>query len=165
MTTTTKNKLFFRAPSEPDLGLIEGPESIKDLVLHSDNAAWKTGSGDAPLVYKSAKRESEICLMCRMPYGMIVTHKFHKEDSEDPSLYVALLSKDSNEDISLWVGGNFSLFPRAFFLCRELAWEIIRDFCKDGSRSDKAIWMKYLKACKLKVNRGDDAEHIYGEPY
>jgi hypothetical protein len=59
------------------------------------------------------------------------------------SRWVALRDRSFNKQISLFVGGDYFLFPASAFVDSRAISDIITHFCETGERSHHAIWEQH----------------------
>ena len=135
MTTLTYD------PPAGELRKITSSYELHDIILKSRNSYWLAGSGDASLTFKSRLINSEMGIAIREDIGVLLTYTLLPKRK----LFVAIRNDDFRDKVSLFSGGDFVLFPKAFFLSRELAWEIVKDFCASGSMPSQIQWRPYLE--------------------
>lgn len=96
--------------------------------------------------------------MCRPGVGFHVTFAKFAQDIHVPeSTFIAVKDADFTHKTSLWVGGDYYLFPTACFLEGSVFRKVVADFYKSGEMSESIAWEKQ----PLPI----DDEHIYGERY
>jgi hypothetical protein len=134
-----RGETIFNTPLGRDQ-LNPSPESLRDLVLRGGDDFWAAGSGQAALE-ATGEESARLLLTGRDAAGFFLVHEFRNDSfcSGNPSV-----AADSQRIVEIHVGGEPMQVPLKNFVDRELAWEVIADFLRDGKRSRKIEWEVWL---------------------
>ena len=109
-------------------------EFLRDVVLNAPAETWRVGTGESNLERPDA--EESLMFFAVEPFGMYVAF-VPPADAE----VVAVLTPDMNEVVEHDLSGLQFVRPRACFLPRPLAWEVVREFALHGRRLGTLRWV------------------------
>jgi len=130
-----KQTKFFSPPYgdvilNPDLLFLE------ILVLYVNDEYWCSGSGDSYIEYEDEAKTSRIEILFSLEYGFYLRFQAWQED------YHSLGLGDFTNTVTVYVGGDPLLLPTKFFITREQALLVVKEFCQTGKRINKINWGK-----------------------
>ena len=122
----------------PDGQMCDHPsrDFLHELVMRRGNEYWQSGTGDAVLGFND--RREELFLMMREQYGF---HLRHLDDTPVRDYYVPVTSENYQDTGVIYVGGDVTQLPLAFFISRELAWIAVQEFLHTGGRAPELTWV------------------------
>jgi len=125
--------------------IINTPNEACQLLPFEARQFWMSGSGSAEIrYYLNPDNYHSLTVMCRPHIGYYVTHSLFCNEVHVPnSTYVAVIGTDFTTKTSLWVGGDFFLFPTSAFLSTELFRYVVECFCDNGGKSIAVIWAQH----------------------
>jgi hypothetical protein len=148
--------LFLSGPLEN----IENPseEYLRHLVFDSDETYWNAGCGDAGLnvqrpessdyVYNTG--EPALIFFFEQDTGF-----FFRLQRVDGIVFVPYNGMACDDLVSHYVGGEPFWVPRACYVSRETAWNIVKDYIDRRERSSSVQWVPF-EELKYKVPGFDD---------
>jgi Immunity protein Imm1 len=115
-------------------------EVILSDVRDRDEAYWNQGNCHAA-VHLGTNLSFDPCLtiLFKDGYGFhITTRETHDEVTES---FIASGCDDYEDVVRVWVGQNYLRLPRAFFVSRERAVQVVSTFCTTGKRDPTVTWL------------------------
>jgi hypothetical protein len=129
-------KTTFRTPSGPDIPDIS-LDRLRLFVLEEGSDYWNDpkGSGDGTLEQQAEGVLRGLGLTFKEPFGFMVTYLVMGEES-----LVALSSNDFTATTEVVFQGIPWTVPVAFFLSRQMTWEVVKEFCTSGQMHQGVTW-------------------------
>jgi len=126
----------FISPADGDV--LQNPDVLflKILIMYVNEEFWCSGSGVTELNYQDQKLKSYLEIYFNVEFGFYIRYKSWQED------YHSLGLGDLVNIVSVYVGGDPVLLPTKFFVTREEALLVVKEFCQTGKRTDKINWGK-----------------------
>jgi hypothetical protein len=131
-------------------------DELGELVFEAPDYYWKQGSGEVLIEYRKKGESSELTVLCRPSFG----YMFLYVGSRAPDLMVSISGDDFRDKISLFTGGAFFKFPKAFFVTGPVAVQVIADFVSTGHCSKSIRWRR-----RIDISAFEPDEEPEGEPY
>jgi len=137
--------------SAPGGGTIIDPtvEALEQIIFAERNGYWQCGCGDSSLgvVEHRGKRqigriEGEPVLMFFLVerHGFFFTY-FQPTESITPAQFVPFAGGDCRPWVRHNIGGDSFYAPRACFVSRSFAWEVVLEFLRTKGRSRAVPWV------------------------
>ena len=137
--------------SAPGGGTIIDPtvETLEPIVFKERNGYWRCGSGDSSLgvvehrgMKQTARIEGEPALIFFLVerHGFFFIH-FQPTRSITPAQFVPFAGGDCRPWVQHNIGGDSFYAPRACFVSRPFAWEVVREFLRSKGRSRAVPWV------------------------
>ena len=138
--------MYYRGPSgekedRPSL------EFLRGIIFERGGEYWNEGGGDAGLWPLSGEP---------LIFFYVHPHGFYMSFLPDRDVEVVPYGGGSCEEVVMqYVGGEPMRRPRACFISREQAWDVVQEFVCHGRRSPRFNW---VSIGDLKFYGGDDAD-------
>lgn len=124
-------------------------EALEPIIFKERNGYWRCGCGDSTLgvvehrgKVRSARLEGEPVLMFFLVerHGFFFIY-FQPTGSITPTQYVPFAGGDCRPWVRHNIGGDDFYAPRACFVSRPFAWEVVQEFLRSKSRSPAVPWV------------------------
>jgi hypothetical protein len=134
----------------PDGTTIADPpaDMLERLVFRERGAMWRVGSGDSSLSVAVRKGPKSFRLVPGHPslmFFLVPRHGFFFTYFEPQKVGVAQWVPFAGGECRPWVehniGGDCFFAPRACFVSRPFAWEVVREFVRSRRRSPAVPWL------------------------
>jgi hypothetical protein len=109
----------------------DDPAWLEDKILRGGPDFWNSDAGDAAV----ERGQSQIHLVFHEDHGFALT--FYEPNQVS---YVSWAGEDYGKPVEVCVGGSLAYYPVAEFVSRESTWQVVRNFCEKGSRSNQIRW-------------------------
>lgn len=134
----------------PDGSVVRNPTNdfLQRLIFRERGRHWRGGSGDSGLSIDEHSRGGAVSAIPGEPslmFYLVERHGFFfTYFSGDPSReqYVPFAGGDPRPWVGHVIGGLEFYAPRACFVSRPFAWEIVREFLETRKRSRAVRWVK-----------------------
>jgi hypothetical protein len=128
--------------------------NLKELILNPHENYWSVGSGQGYLTWYGQENTPLISLSLTFSEENDFWLEYSDKRTQDGS-YTSLGNNDFSHEnaVEVYICGDPLLLPTSFFITPEQACSGVKDFFKDGRKSDSIIW-------GIKGDQGWD----YGDP-
>jgi hypothetical protein len=137
--------------SAPGGGEIVSPttEALESIIFGERNGYWRCGKGEASLGVVEhrgerhrAKVEGEPVLMFFLVerHGFLFIY-FQPTGTLAPAQFVPFAGGDCRPWVQHTIGGDSFYAPRACFVSRPFAWEVVQEFLRSKGRSPAVPWV------------------------
>jgi len=117
-------------------------------IFQKRNPYWRVGSGDSGLEVVEHKGKKDIRLLDEEPvlaFWLIERHGFFftyfEPRKNDVEQFVPFAGGESRPWVKHFVCGESMYVPRACFVSRPFAWEVVREFLRSKKRSQAVPWV------------------------
>lgn len=129
--------ITFVPPTGNDI-LNPSADHLRDLIFNMKNDYWQSNAGDAGLWYdEDNSRKANLILTANDLNEFRVSYQSYQGDNQD---YVLISEPTSNEEITLFVGGEPVSYPKSQFVPQNIAWEAIKEFLHSGEPAKNLKW-------------------------
>jgi hypothetical protein len=124
------------------------PEFLENIIFRERNRYWRVGSGDSGLSVVEYKAKKAIGIAYGEPalaFWLVERHGFFftyfEENKKDVKEFVPFAGGDCKPWVRHFVCGVDMYVPRACFVSRPFAWEVVREFLLSKKRSRAVPWV------------------------
>ena len=115
-------------------------EAIVDDVLHKDESYWCCGNCHGAIhLGTNLSFDPSLVILFARGYGFHIQITRAEGTSRDTC--IASGNDDFQDVVRVWAGQNDIRLPRAFFIDRCQAAEVVETFCRTGQRSPGVKWV------------------------
>ncbi len=138
-TQMNRHKITFIAPDGSDLSAPD-PSFLQDLIMSSGDDYWQGASGDAALWFdRGDGKRARLILMEDESAGFFLLYK----NPESGGDFHPASDDESDQTVTIYVGGEPMEINAADFVSREKAWEAVAYFLNEGERDPDLDWRKW----------------------
>jgi len=113
---------------------------VVGLVLTGSAEFWEGGATDAALRYREDGRlVSELMFLVRDPFGVFFIYTCAATRNE----FTLTLGGSEDDCVTVAHGGNPWELPKTFFVSREIAADVIREFFNSGKQVLSQKWVAF----------------------
>jgi hypothetical protein len=126
----------FHSPENGEV--IQNPdlEWLRDRVLNGGTDYWD-GTVQTGIKFLGPSRNAQLVITHHAPDGFCLEHA-----DVDHVGFVSLGRAGDNSVVTVYIGGEPLALPGSWFVPVDLAWEAIRQFSIDGTRTERIHWVK-----------------------
>jgi hypothetical protein len=137
--------------SGPDGTIVANPslDFLEDIIFQQRERYWRGGSGDSTLAVVELRGKKEIGIRAGEPalcFWLVQRHGFFftyfDRSKKHLEQFVPFAGGESSPWVKHMVGGEAMFVPRACFVSRPFAWEIVQEFVRSRQRSPAVPWVK-----------------------
>lgn len=121
-------------------------DQLENVIFCTRSSYWNRGSGDSGLTFCNPKssrhvtaNESALVFWLSERHGFFFT--LFEPTKSGKVAYIPLAGGRSTPYVTHVIGGDRVLVPRASFVSRSFAWQIVLDFTETGKRSKSVPWV------------------------
>lgn len=144
-------ELTYTGPSGPRV-VNPSLEFLERIIFHEKGKHWRGGSGDSGLAIEVAVGKRGSRVVTREPslmFFLVPRHGFFfnyfAPDQEKVSNWVPFAGGECRPWVKHYIGGDTFFAPRACFVSRPFAWEVVREFVRTRKRSRAVPWVDRFK--------------------
>ena len=122
----------------PDGGFIDNPDPtwLKHLVLEGGREFWNAGAGQGMMTFKAdAGWRTTLLLTLDEALGFSLEYKDRERDA-----FISVRDPADLRRVTTYVGGDPYLLAAGWFVSRQAAWDVVREFIETGERSARVRW-------------------------
>lgn len=115
------------------------PDFVREVIYNEGNAYWQSNAGDAAFWFdENDERKADLIVVGKDPEGFRLEYQSYADDGD----YVLTNEAPSNEEVTVYVGGNRTNYWKNQFVSKETAWKAIEHFTQTGERLQGLNWQK-----------------------
>lgn|GEM_PF-6388612 len=134
----------------PDGAMTSDPtlDFLEHIIFRTRDRYWQAGSGDSTLSVVEQKGTKDVQILHDEPamsFWLVERHGFFftyfEKSAKDVKQFVPFAGGDCKPWVEHGVGGLEVYVPRACFVSRPFAWEVVHEFCRSKMRSPAVPWV------------------------